>query len=106
MNYADRAPARQPVSERRGDHLAVSPEPEAAPQDHGNTVAHLRLLWENRRLLFRAALIGLALGLAIASELAAQFGSPAFFSRKGRIRSTGNTIVVACEEPSSSNVCR
>ncbi|PYX64723.1 MAG: lipopolysaccharide biosynthesis protein, partial [Acidobacteria bacterium] len=66
MNYADRAPARQPVPERRGDHLAVSPEPEAAPQDHGNTVAHLRVLWENRRLLFRAALLGLALGLAIA----------------------------------------
>src|SRR5256885_13536324 len=65
VNYADRAPARQPVPER-GDHLAVSPEPEAAPQDHGNTVAHLRLLWENRRLLFRAALLGLALGLAIA----------------------------------------
>ena len=42
----------------------------------------------------------------IAAELAAQIGSPAFFSRNGRIRSTGNTIVVACEEPSSSSVCR
>ena len=42
----------------------------------------------------------------IAAKLAAQLGSPDFFSRKGRIRSTGKTIVVACDEPSSSSVCR
>src|SRR6266516_4153525 len=44
--------------------------------------------------------------IRIAAEIAAQIGSPAFFSRKGRIRSTGKTIVVAWEEPSSRSVCR
>jgi hypothetical protein len=41
----------------------------------------------------------------IAAKLAAQVLPPAF-SRNGLIRSTGNTIVVDCKEPSASNVCR
>ena len=43
--------------------------------------------------------------IRIAARLAGQLLPPAF-SRNGLIRSTGNTIVVDCEEPSSSNVCR
>ena len=43
--------------------------------------------------------------IRIAAKLAAQLLPPAF-SRNGLIRSTGNTIVVDCDEPSSSNVCR
>jgi hypothetical protein len=43
--------------------------------------------------------------IRIAAKLAAQLLPPAF-SRNGLIRSTGNTIVVDWEEPSSSNVCR
>jgi len=43
--------------------------------------------------------------LGIVAKLAAQLLRPAF-SRNGLIRATGSTIVVDCDEPSSSNVCR
>ena len=56
-----------------------------------------------KTLVFGAG--SLLLEWRIAAKLAAQLLRPAF-SRNGLIRSTGNTIVVDCEEPSSSKVCR
>src|SRR6266542_2880386 len=48
---------------------------------------------------------GDAARLGFAAKLAAQL-APSAFGTKSRIRSTGKTIVVACDEPSSSSVCR
>ena len=54
---------------------AVSiPEVEQAPEQ---IVARLRLLWENRRLLFRAGLVGLVCGVLIAFLVPKQYESTA-----------------------------
>ena len=68
--------------------------PVVSPEDESSCV---------KTLVFGAG--SLLLEWRIAAKLAAQLLRPAF-SRNGLIRSTGKTIVVACDEPSSSSVCK
>jgi len=66
MNYAGSAPVRQPVPDMPGLSLPAAPGLEARPQATGNSVAHMRNLWEHRRLVARFVLCG-----ALASALVA-----------------------------------
>lgn len=76
MNYASSAPVRQPipeVQEPKFPDLAESPE----LVESNGTVAQLRLLWMNRRLLFRVAAYGLAASAIIALLIPSRYESTA-----------------------------
>ena len=51
--------------------------PEGAPREGGNSVEKWRLLWENRALLYRAALIGLVASTIIAFLIPARYTTTA-----------------------------
>jgi uncharacterized protein involved in exopolysaccharide biosynthesis len=76
MNYTGSAPARQPVPELP-EHELFPSEPEKASQGPGNSVAHLRLLWEHRRLLARVVLYGLLASTLIAFLIPPRYESVA-----------------------------
>lgn len=75
MNYAGSAPVRQPEPEVPEHDLPVVPGPEETPQGGGNSVVHLRLLWEHRGLLFRVALYALLASTLIAFLIPTRFES-------------------------------
>jgi uncharacterized protein involved in exopolysaccharide biosynthesis len=77
MNFTGSAPTRQPVPELPEHDLPVAPEPEETLQASGNSVAYLRLLWEHRRLLARAALYGLIASTLIAFLIPSRYESTA-----------------------------
>jgi len=77
VNYAGSAPVRQPVPELPEHDLPVAPEREETPQGKGNSVAHLRLLWEQRRLLLRVVLYGLLASTLLAFVIPARYESTA-----------------------------
>jgi len=77
MNFSASAPVRQPVPEAPEDHLPVAPEPAETPQVNGNSVAHLRLLWDHRRLLARVALSALLASALIAFLIPVRYESSA-----------------------------
>ena len=77
MNYTGSAPVRQPVPELPEHDLPVAPEREETPQGKGNSVAHLRLLWEQRRLLLRVVLYGLLASTLLAFVIPARYESTA-----------------------------
>src|SRR5579872_3005141 len=51
--------------------------PEGAPREGGNSVEKWRLLWENRALLYRAALMGLVASTIIAFLIPARYTTTA-----------------------------
>jgi uncharacterized protein involved in exopolysaccharide biosynthesis len=77
MNYSGSAPARQPMPELPEHDFPVAPEPEGTAQNGGNSVAHLRLIWEHRRLLFRIALYGFFASTLLAFLIPLRFKSTA-----------------------------
>lgn len=76
MNYTGSAPARQPVPELP-EHELFPSEPEKASRGPENSVAHLRLLWEHRRLLARVVLYGLLASTLIAFLIPPRYESVA-----------------------------
>ncbi len=77
MNYTGSAPARQPVPELPEHDVPIASDQEEAPQNSGNLVAKVRLLWENRRLLTRVVLYGFLASTLIAFLIPARFASTA-----------------------------
>src|SRR5712692_6356180 len=77
MNFTGSAPTRQPVPELPEHDLPIATGPEETPQASGVSVAHLRLLWEHRRLLARVVLYGLLAGTLIAFLIPARYQSTA-----------------------------
>src|SRR5258708_10305984 len=77
MNYTGSAPVRQTVPELPEHDLPVAAGPEETPQGSGDSVAYLRLLWENRRLLTRVALYGLLASTLIAFLIPTRYRSTA-----------------------------
>ena len=54
--YSGSAPVRQPAPELPESDFSITPRPEGTGRGDDQMVAHLRLLWEHRRLLARVAL--------------------------------------------------
>ncbi len=77
MNYTGSAPVRQTVPELPEHDLPVATGPEETPHGSGDSVAYLRLLWENRRLLTRVALYGLLASTLIAFLIPTRYRSTA-----------------------------
>ena len=77
MSFSSSAPVRQPVPGLPEHDLPVAPGPEEMPQDSGNSVAYLRLLWEHRRLLARVVLCGLLASTLLAFLIPVRYESTA-----------------------------
>ena len=77
MNYTSSAPVRQPVPEVPEHDLPVAPGPEETAHASGNSIAYLRLLWQNRRLLARVVLYGLLASVLIAFLIPTRYESTA-----------------------------
>ncbi|HEV2197421.1 MAG TPA: hypothetical protein VGR55_17675 [Candidatus Acidoferrum sp.] len=77
MNYTGSAPARQPVPELPEHDLPPEPEIEGTPQDSGNSLAYLRLLWEQRRMLRRVVFYGFLASTLLAFLIPLRFKSTA-----------------------------
>ncbi len=75
MSFTGSAPVRQSVPELPDHSLPVVPEPEESRQANENSVAHLRLLWEHRRLLARGVFYGLLASTLIAFLVPARYES-------------------------------
>jgi capsule polysaccharide export protein KpsE/RkpR len=98
MNYTSSAPARQPVPEEPEvpEHdLPIAPGPEETPQASGVSVAHLRLLWEHRRLLARVVLYGLLASTFIAFLIPTRYESTARLMPPDSNQSSGLAMAAA-----------
>jgi len=70
-------PVRQPLPEFPEHDLPAESGPEETPQGSGNSIADFRLLWEQRRLLVRAAFCGLLAGMVVAFLIPTRYQSTA-----------------------------
>jgi capsule polysaccharide export protein KpsE/RkpR len=77
MNFTGAAPVRQPVPELPEHDLPIAAAPEETPRASGSSVAYLRLLWEHRRVLARAAIYGLLASTLLAFLIPVRFESTA-----------------------------
>ena len=94
MNFAASAPLRQPVPEVPEHHPPVVPEPKERPQESGDSVVYLRLLWERRRFLARLAVYGLLGGTLIAFLIPTRYESTARLMPPDNTQ-TGNIAMAA-----------
>jgi uncharacterized protein involved in exopolysaccharide biosynthesis len=95
MNFTGSAPIRQPVPELPEHDLPIGPGPEESPQGSGNSVAYLRLLWQNRRLLARVVLYGLLASLLIAFLIPTRYESTARLMPPDSNHSSGLAMAAA-----------
>jgi uncharacterized protein involved in exopolysaccharide biosynthesis len=70
-------PVRQPVPELPEHDLPAEPGPVETPQGSGDSVAYLRSLWEQRRLLVRAVLCWLVAATIVAFLIPTRYQSTA-----------------------------
>jgi capsule polysaccharide export protein KpsE/RkpR len=77
MNSAASAPVRQPVPEGQDRRIPLAPELEQTRQINENSVAHLRLLWDHRRLVARVVFAGILASALIAVLIPARYESMA-----------------------------
>jgi capsule polysaccharide export protein KpsE/RkpR len=95
MNSAGSAPVRQPVPEQPEHDLPIAAGAEETRQDSGNSVAHLRLLWEHRRLLARVVLYGLLASTSIAFLIPTRYESTARLMPPDSNQSSGLAMAAA-----------
>jgi uncharacterized protein involved in exopolysaccharide biosynthesis len=77
MSVSGSAPARQPAPELPERELPDIIGPEEVPQGNVFSVDRLRLLWENRRILFRAALYAFLASTLVAFFIPVRYESTA-----------------------------
>lgn len=77
MNFSSSAPVRQPVPELPEHDLPVAPGPEETLQSSGSSVAYMRLLWEQRKLLRRVVFYGFLGSTLLAFLIPVRFKSTA-----------------------------
>jgi capsule polysaccharide export protein KpsE/RkpR len=95
VNFSASAPVRQPVPEVPEHQLPLSPEPEEVRQANENLVAHLRLLWEHRRLLVRVVLAGIVASTVIAVLIPARYESMAHLMPPDNTQAGGVAMAAA-----------
>jgi uncharacterized protein involved in exopolysaccharide biosynthesis len=95
VSYARSAPIRKPVPEQPEQDFPVAPGPEEAPQESEISVAHLRLLWQHRRLLARVALSGLLASTFIAFLIPTRYESTARLMPPDNNQSSGLAMAAA-----------
>jgi uncharacterized protein involved in exopolysaccharide biosynthesis len=77
MKYASSAPVRQPAPEVPDHDLVGALEEPEAPENSGQGLAHLRLLWGKRSLLLRVALLTTLASALVAFLIPARYESTA-----------------------------
>jgi len=75
VSYSSGAPVRQPAPELPDLDVPIAPTPQASPKSGENAVDHLRLLWDHRRLLFRATACALVTSTLIAFLIPTRYES-------------------------------
>jgi len=75
MNYTGSAPVRQPVPDLPEHDLPVVPQVEERPRQRADSVLHLRLLWQQRRLFSRVAVYASLTSILLAVLIPARFES-------------------------------
>jgi uncharacterized protein involved in exopolysaccharide biosynthesis len=95
MNFTGSAPARQPVPELPEHELLVPSGPEKTSHGSGNSVAHMRLLWEHRRLLARAVVYGLLASTLVAFLIPPRYESVARLMPPDSNQSGGLAVAAA-----------
>ncbi len=95
MNYSSSASTRQPARKLPEQDLPIAPGPEGAPQESEMSVAHLRLLWQHRRLLARVALSGLLASTLIAFLIPTRYESIARLMPPDSSQSSGLAMAAA-----------
>ncbi len=77
MNFSGSAPVRQPVLEPSEKDFPGTPAQPESPEASENTVAHLRLLWVQRRLLYHVALYSMLASVLVALLIPSRYESTA-----------------------------
>jgi capsule polysaccharide export protein KpsE/RkpR len=77
VNFSSSAPVRQPEIESPEKDFPGTSAPPEVPEASADTVAHLRLLWGHRGLLFRAALYGVVASVLVALLIPSRYKSTA-----------------------------
>jgi capsule polysaccharide export protein KpsE/RkpR len=95
VNYSSSAPVRQPVPELPEPDLTPAREAQETLQGGGNSVVYLRLLWEHRRLLARAAFWGLLASSLLAFLVPVRFESTARLMPPDSIQTGGLAMAAA-----------
>lgn len=95
MNFSASAPVRQPVPEVPEHQIPPTPEPEEMRQANENLVAHLRLLWEHRRLLARVVLAGIVASAVIAVLIPNRYESMAHLMPPDNTQAGGVAMAAA-----------
>jgi uncharacterized protein involved in exopolysaccharide biosynthesis len=75
MNSSASAPVRQPVPEEPEHFVPLVPEPEETQSPNEYSIAHLKLLWGQRRLLLRAVFVGAVAGSLVAFLIPTRYES-------------------------------
>ena len=95
MNYSSGAPARQPLPELPENDFPETPVIEPIPNANEKTVASLRLVWVNRRMLSRVALYALLASTLFAFLIPNQYESTARLMPPDNQSNSGLAMVAA-----------
>jgi uncharacterized protein involved in exopolysaccharide biosynthesis len=77
VSFSSSAPARQPAPELPKEDIHSPSTSQSIPESGENAVVYLRLLWENRRLLFHVAVCALLSSALIACLIPTRYESTA-----------------------------
>lgn len=95
MNQIVRTPVRQRAPEQTEREVSIVPAYEEAPLRQANPVAHLQILWKNRRWLFRVAIYAMLASTVIAFLIPNRYESTARLMPPDNAQSGGLAMAVA-----------
>jgi uncharacterized protein involved in exopolysaccharide biosynthesis len=104
VNFSGSAPVRQPVIEPSEKDFPGTHAPPEAPEANENTVAHLRLLWARRRMLYRVALYSILASTLLAFLIPARYESTARLMPPDNPSTSGLAIAAAAMSGSAGGL--